>query len=204
MNNPNVRNQKWGLIGAIVSAIVASICCIGPLVLVGLGVSGAWIGSLSAFHQYRPIFMPIAFIFLAFAFYKVYSKPKTEDCKTNSYCANPKADKINKMALWGVTVLVVGMLIFPSIVTLFASNTNTTQTIPTKQATLNVKGMFCAACPITVNKSLKRLDGVNEVNVTLNPPEAVVVYDPSKISLEQFIQAATNSGYPSSVKEGGK
>jgi len=36
---------QWGLIGAISAAIGASICCLGPLVLVGLGFSGAWIGS---------------------------------------------------------------------------------------------------------------------------------------------------------------
>ena len=42
--------------GAVITAILASICCVGPLVLVVLGVSGAWIGGLRAFEAYRPLF----------------------------------------------------------------------------------------------------------------------------------------------------
>jgi MerT mercuric transport protein len=45
------------LIAGILSAIGASICCVGPLVLLALGVSGAWIGSLTALEPYRPIFI---------------------------------------------------------------------------------------------------------------------------------------------------
>jgi len=109
----NQAKSRWGLIGAISAAIAASICCLGPLILVGLGFSGAWIGNLSAFERYRPLFMLIAFGFLAFAFYKVYSKPKTDCCETDRYCANPKADKINKIVLWIVTVLVIGIVFYP-------------------------------------------------------------------------------------------
>lgn len=196
---PN-NNPRWGLMGAISAAIAASVCCLGPLVLVGLGFSGAWIGNLSAFERYRPIFMLITFGFLGFAFYKVYSKLKTECCETDSYCANPQADKINKMALWGVTILVVGMLISPNAIGAFASKSTTTQTVPTKQVVLNVEGMTCAACSVTVSKSLKRVDGVQEANVTMTPPEAIVVYDPAKVTIEQLTEATGNVGYPSSVK----
>lgn len=52
-------------------------------------------------------------------------------------------------------------------------------------------------------KNLTKLDGVQEARVTLKPPEAVVVYDPSKISIEDLIKATTNAGYPSSVKKKG-
>ena len=53
------RHGKWGVIGAIAAAIAASGCCIGPLVLAVLGVSGAWVGNLTAFEPYRPIFMTL-------------------------------------------------------------------------------------------------------------------------------------------------
>ena len=66
-----------GLIGAVVSAIAASICCVGPLVLLALGVSGAWIGNLTALEPYRQIFMVAALGFLGFAFYRVYRKPRS-------------------------------------------------------------------------------------------------------------------------------
>ncbi|MBI5149920.1 MAG: cation transporter [Candidatus Omnitrophica bacterium] len=198
---PN-NNLKWGFMGAISAAIAASVCCLGPLILVGLGFSGAWIGGLSAFERYRPLSMLITFGFLAFAFYKVYSKPKADCCETDSYCANPKADKINKIALWSVMVLVIGMLVSPNVIGAFASKSTLTQPATTKQVVLNVEGMTCAACSVTVSKSLKRVDGVQEANVTLIPPEAVVTFDPVKVKVEQLVEATKNVGYPSSVRGG--
>lgn len=199
----NQTKPQWGLIGAITAAVGASICCLGPLILVGLGFSGTWIGSLSAFDRYRPLFMLITFGFLLFAFYKVYSKPKNDCCETDSYCANPKADKINKIALWSVTVLVVGMLVSPSIIGASASKAQAIiPTVPTNQVVLNIEGMTCAACSVTVSKSLKRVDGVQEANVMLTPPEAIVIYDPAKVTVQQLMEATKNVGYPASVKRG--
>ena len=157
---------------------------------------------LSAFDRYRPLFMLITFGFLIFAFYKVYARPKRGCCETDSYCANPKADKINKIALWGVTVFVVGMLIAPNVIGAFASTSASTLSVPTKQAVLSVEGMTCAACSVTVGKSLKRVNGVQEANVTLTPPEAVVNYDPDRVNVDQLTEATKNVGYPSSLKGG--
>lgn len=196
----STEKPKWGLIAAITAAIGASICCLGPLILVGLGVSGAWIGNLSAFEKYRPLFMLITSGFLAFTFYKVYFKPEKDCSETDSSCTNPKADKINKIVLWSVTVVVVGMLISPNIIPFLVSN-NKAQSVLTKQVTLNVEGMTCGACSVAVKESLERVDGVQKANVTMNPPEAVVIYDPTKVTVKQLTEATKNVGYPTSVKE---
>lgn len=47
---------RWSLGGALVAAVAASVCCLGPLVLLALGVSGAWASSLRALEPYRPTF----------------------------------------------------------------------------------------------------------------------------------------------------
>jgi mercuric ion transport protein len=60
------------LTAGILSAIGASICCLGPLGLLALGVSGAWIGSLTALEPYRPTFIGLTLLFLAGAFYRLY------------------------------------------------------------------------------------------------------------------------------------
>ena len=44
------------LVAAILAAIGASVCCVGPLVLLALGIGGAWIGNLAALEPYRPAF----------------------------------------------------------------------------------------------------------------------------------------------------
>jgi mercuric ion transport protein len=60
--------------GGVVSALAASACCIGPLVLVSLGVSGAWIGGLTALAPYQPIFLAGAILCLAAGFWLVYGR----------------------------------------------------------------------------------------------------------------------------------
>lgn len=71
----------------------------------------------------------------------------------------------------------------------------------TRTVTLSVPGMTCATCPITVKKSLTRVDGVIDVSVTYEPKEAVVTFDDTKTSLEAITEATRNAGYPSVLKE---
>jgi mercuric ion transport protein len=51
------RSQKLAVVGGILGAIAASSCCILPLVLFSLGISGAWIGNLTALAPYQPYFI---------------------------------------------------------------------------------------------------------------------------------------------------
>ena len=200
-DQPGTRSRTWGIFGAILAAITASVCCVGPLILLGLGVSGAWIGNLTALEPYRPIFASLGLGFLGFAFYRVYRKPKAEECEDGSYCANPRADRINKTVVWIVTIAILGLLAFPYMAPrLFASTAPAGQTTQTAQVALAVENMSCASCPLTVGSSLRQVPGVIDAHVTLDPPEAVVLYDPAKASMDELIAATTNAGYPSSLR----
>ena len=66
---------------------------------------------------------------------------------------------------------------------------------------LDVQKMFCATCPITVRLSLKKIAGVIDAKVTLEPPVAAVTYDDAKTSTEQLIRATTNAGFPSTLRK---
>ena len=92
--------------GSVLGAILASSCCIVPLVLVTLGASGAWIGNLTALEPYKPIFSGITLILVGFGFWHVYLKPR-KACESGSYCATDIASRITKSALWVATVLVL-------------------------------------------------------------------------------------------------
>lgn len=98
--------------GGILAALAASSCCILPLVLFGLGVSGAWIGNLTALAPYQPLFVAAALVFLAVGFWRVYRRPK-EACAEGSYCARPTSNLIAKVGLWTATVLVLAAATFP-------------------------------------------------------------------------------------------
>ncbi len=65
---------------------------------------------------------------------------------------------------------------------------------------LDVKGMTCATCPLTVRLALKKVAGVVDAKVTLEPPLAVVTYDDAKTSDAQLMRATANAGYPSTLR----
>ena len=69
-----------------------------------------------------------------------------------------------------------------------------------KTVTLSVPSMNCEACPITVSKALKKVDGVGRVAASLERKEAVVTFDDAKTNVDALRKATTNAGYPSMVK----
>ena len=65
---------------------------------------------------------------------------------------------------------------------------------------LSVPGMTCAVCPITVKKSLSRVEGVISADSEFDNKTATVTYDDDKTSIEELQQATADVGYPSVVK----
>ena len=65
---------------------------------------------------------------------------------------------------------------------------------------LDVPGMTCSTCPITVKMALMKVEGVQDVKINYGKKEALVTFDDSKASVEKITLATTNSGYPSTVK----
>lgn len=65
---------------------------------------------------------------------------------------------------------------------------------------LDVPGMNCAACPVTVKKALSKIDGVATVEPKLGRKEVAVTFDDSKTTVKALTQATANAGYPSSPK----
>ena len=118
LNKSNIAQSGRGFLAAgILAAVGAPICCVGPLVLLALGVSGAWIGTLTALEPYRPFFIGLALLFLAFAFHRLYLARRV--CAPGSACANPRTLKRQRFAFWIVTVLVLGLIAVPWVAPLF-------------------------------------------------------------------------------------
>jgi mercuric ion transport protein len=111
------QNGIGFLVAGIVAAIGASACCLGPLVLLALGVSGAWIGSLTALEPYRPIFIGLTLLFLAFAFRRLYLARSV--CSPGSACANPRTLNRQRLGFWIVTILLLGLIAVPWFAPLF-------------------------------------------------------------------------------------
>ncbi len=65
----------------------------------------------------------------------------------------------------------------------------------TKQTSLPVTGMTCANCSLTVERNLKRMDGVKEATVNLATEKASVLYDPAIVNEAQFLALIRDIGY---------
>lgn len=100
------NRKRWYAAGGLIGAVLASSCCIAPLVLLTLGVSGAWIGNLTALEPYKPYLAAVALVFIGLGFYHMYVKPK-KACADGSYCAQPRSSIITQTALWIGTALVI-------------------------------------------------------------------------------------------------
>ena len=145
------KNGLGALATGSVAAILASTCCLGPLVLVALGFSGAWIGNLTVLEPYRPIFIGTALVALFFAYRRIFHP--VQACKPGEVCAVPQ-----------------------------------------------VRGMTCAACPITVKKALSKVEGVSKTAVSFEKLEAVVTFDDAKTGVQALTKATADAGYPSKLK----
>lgn len=108
---------KGSLIAGAVAAVGASVCCVGPLVLLALGISGTWIGSLTAMEPFRPFFVILTLVFLGLAFRKLYLAPQV--CVPGTPCANPDTRRRQRAIFWIVTALLVGLLAVPWLAPLF-------------------------------------------------------------------------------------
>jgi mercuric ion transport protein len=102
--------------GAI-AAILASTCCLGPLVLVLMGFSGAWIGNLTLLAPYRPLFLATALGAMVFAWRRLF-RP-AQECRPGEVCAIPRVRTAYKVIFWCVAVLVLIAFSFPYVAPFF-------------------------------------------------------------------------------------
>ena len=109
-SNTSTSGNKT-MLAAVAAAFGASLCCIGPLVLLALGIGGTWISYLTALEPYRPIFIGITLVFLFLAFRKLYLIPR--QCAPEDTCAIPTTLRNQRILFWVVSVILIALLTFP-------------------------------------------------------------------------------------------
>ncbi len=106
---------RWTTPGAMfagaAAAIGASACCAGPVLLVVLGLGGAWSSRLTALEPFQPFFIAAAIALFGFAFYRLYSKP--EACSPGEACAVPAVWRRQRAMFWVVALSAVSLMTFP-------------------------------------------------------------------------------------------
>jgi copper chaperone CopZ len=208
------RGENIAKIGTVVSAIMASACCWLPLVLLAVGVSGA--GIAASLEVYRPLFIVVTFGFLGAAFYFTY-RPKKAAAAGHGCCSPDPAEAgnccppsgirrfnmmaLNKVMLWGVTVLAVAFLFFPSYVgVLFGTGDDAVGTENMNRAVFQIEGMTCEGCATTVAQAIRQVPGVMAVEVSYEKKQAVVGVAPDQpIPEQEIFTALKQAGYSGEV-----
>lgn len=116
-DKPAAPSGRAALAVGGIAAVLASACCAGPLVLVMLGVSGAWIGNLTLLEPYRPLFVGAALVALAVAWRRI-DRPAA-DCKPGEVCAIPRVRTGYRVLFWIVAAAVAAAIAFPYVVLWF-------------------------------------------------------------------------------------
>lgn len=111
MEMKSTKSGVCTLIAGGVAAILASLCCVGPLVLVLLGFGGAWVSNLQVLEPFRPVILGIAMVFLVLAYRKIW-KP-ADACVPGTMCAVPQTKLLYKILFGVVALLILASLGFP-------------------------------------------------------------------------------------------
>ena len=111
--DPATGSGGKALLAGGLAALLASACCLGPLVLIMVGISGAWIGHLTALAPYQPLFIGASVVALFFAARKVW-RPAAA-CEPGQVCAIPGVNRAYKLLFGAVVLLLVAAMGFPRI-----------------------------------------------------------------------------------------
>lgn len=104
--------------GGLLGAIAASSCCVLPLVLFSVGVTGAWMGNLVALQPYQPLFIAATLGFLGYGYYLAFWRTKRA-CAADGGCARPAPRRLVKTTLIVATVLVTAAVAYPFVAPIF-------------------------------------------------------------------------------------
>ena len=193
-----MNNRLVGL-AAILSAAFASICCIGPLILTGLGLGS--LGLAAGLTPYRPLFLGLTALILTIGFYYAYRK-RSVACADGT-CEVRSGSKSMKAALWSVTALTALLATFPSWSVWFLSGRADQAQAPAdaKTLALKVSGMTCAACTVSIKKAVEKIPGVYSASVDLDSGRATVLAKDGTDS-KAVLRAVSDAGYKGEMEEG--
>jgi mercuric ion transport protein len=108
---------KSALVGGVLAGVGASACCVGPLLLLSLGIGGAWIAHLTALEPYRPIFVVLAVVFLVLAFRKLYLVPQS--CAVDDDCIADRTRNAQRILFWVLAPVTLCLIVSPWILPVF-------------------------------------------------------------------------------------
>ncbi|MBI1749506.1 MAG: heavy-metal-associated domain-containing protein [Acidobacteria bacterium] len=195
-------NEKPLAIGSTLAAFLASLCCLGPLVLGGLGLGAA---SVATFAPLRPYFLAVSGVLLAAGFYSVYRKPKAAPSCAGENCApESHSRRLAKPLLWLATLAVAALALFPSYGARLVSQPAVAGLVTgagLETMELKINGMTCEACAEVVKRKLLETPGVAGAEVDFALGKARVKFAPAQTDAGKLVAAVNSTGYKASAPD---
>jgi len=195
-NNGDKMKNKLLSGSGIITALLASLCCITPVLSV-LGGLGGIATTFSFIEPLRPYLIGLTVMVLGYAFYKTYAPKKNGAiecaCETDELDGN-STGKIkfisSKKFLWIITAVSAILITFPYYSAVFFSsesdNVVIIQSDNVVKTRLDIEGMTCIACEKSIDHALKSKKGVVSATSSYKTGIAFVEYDTTKVNPEQL------------------
>ncbi len=191
-------------LGSVVAAFVASLCCLGPLLLGGLGLGTVLVAT---FAPLRPYFLALSAILLAVGFYFVYRKPKpVQVCEGEACAPHAPGKRAAKAMLWLAAVAVLALALFPKYGGKLAGASAApaaVRIVALGTSELKITGMDCEVCASVIQRKLLETPGVAKAQVQYPAGHATVQFDPSQITPEKLVEVVNSTGYKASLLRSG-
>lgn len=195
MSTTKPSSKTW--IAGLLTATVASLCCITPVLALFSGATGI-ASTFSWLEPYRPYLIGLTVAVLAFAWYQKLKPKKTDiDCA----CEEDKPSFWQTKTFLGmVTVLAFLLMVFPKYSHIFYPKAKKKEIViidksSIQQVKLNIKGMTCEACTETINLALSKVTGVLGYKTEFKSGSSTVKFDNSKTVEQAIINAVNETGY---------
>lgn len=187
-------NDKAVGLAALLSAGLASVCCIGPLAVAGLGLGG--LGLAAGLSKYRPVFLIVTAAVLALGFYRAYRK-RDAACSDGTCKVRSGAPAMRPL-LWGVTALAAALATFPNWSARALSHGPAPAPEGAQVLNFRIAGMDCAACAASIESAIAKVPGVRSARVDFDAGSARVFTAPG-VGTEAILNAVEVSGYKAEV-----
>lgn len=181
----------WTLAGGVVAGLVASLCCITPLLSLGLGLGSFAAATASA--TWRPVFLLLTVLLLGLAWYLVYRRPKT-GCGDGACARRP--GRFMRASLWAGTLTAILAAVYPWVAGGLQGAAPAPAAVSSGESfSVSIPTMDCAACARDIEAALHGAPGMLQARVSYATKAAEVSFDPDITDRAKLLTLIDETGF---------
>lgn len=191
------RTKGLPIGAALLAALAASSCCLGPVLLAALGLGGA--GLFAGIAAYRPYMLAVTTAFLGVGFYLSYRKPKV--VQGDACGCDARKRRMPRWLLWAATFITILVAVSPLLLAKVSASSSTAPSASETLATATVKvgGIDCEACATPIREALATAGGFNDLKLDVPSKIVTVTYEPGPGRPDVYVKAIDDLGYEATL-----